>query len=273
MAKQKKDTEKQNISIIEFLKNKKQYPAIDLVRNNPEKAAMISKLVGSKNPIVNMVKRDRSGYLMADNKLVEISNTIKNRLSDNENIMRLFPDIELCAQILTSSILSPKDMIKTELIFNLENSILPPTVSTKLLEILKTYLDKEYNLEKKIPGILRESLFDTGCYITAIIPEASVDSIINRDQHISIESLSEIFKNNKGDLVNMGFLGNVKNESENTGFVMSLESFSFNKKLNDFQPSFSIEDSKDIGISLVKRIKKQNEKDGSFSFEDRKSVV
>ena len=273
MTEQKRNNTKNsnNLSIIEYLKNKNSYPAIDLVRNNPEKAAMISKLVGSTNPVVNMVKRNNSGYLMSDNKLLEMSNVIKNRLTDNENIMQLFPDIELCAQILTSSILSPKDMVKTELIFNLKNYILPPSVSTKLLEKLKKYLNEEYDLEKKIPSILREALFDVGCYATAIIPEASVDSIINRNQNISIESLTEIFKDNSGELVSLGFLGNIEEpKNKNTNSIISLESFTFNKKINNFKSSFLIEESRDIGISLKRKIKTIGDNGKTISFEDIK---
>jgi hypothetical protein len=189
------------------LERGKSYPAPSLIKESPEVAALVSKLVGSINPVVAQTKSNHSHHTMTDNRLREMSRVIQTRVTDNENIMQLFPDIELCAQILVSSILSPKDMVTTEVIYRVKDSILPPEVTQKLLDTLKDTLEDHYGLKQQLPHLLREILFDAGSHVIAILPESSVDAIINRGLFVATEHLPDLFTPQR-EVVSLGYLGN-----------------------------------------------------------------
>lgn len=141
-----------------------------IVRNNPIAAATISKLNKSKKePDTNPVNAN----------IPDVSMSIRDRIKNNENIVQLFPDIELSIQILTSSILSPNDMLTTNLLYTPPEIKLPVDVKANIMDTIKRHIKVNYNLEDKLQNILRETLFTKGSYIEAVIPEASIDELIN----------------------------------------------------------------------------------------------
>lgn len=114
--------------------------------------------------------------------LRQITYDLYNKKKNNKYIIELFPDIELAIQILTSSILSPKKMNGSLVNYSLDKMIkLDPDLSYKFLNIIKEDINTHYKLDEKLSDMLRESLFETGSYVTAVIPETSVDDIINSD--------------------------------------------------------------------------------------------
>lgn len=205
----------------------KQANAVGIVESDPVLAAVISKLIEPVDKEYrNLGSKNQYQYLNNAN-VAKISNYTINRIKDNENILQLFPDIELAIQILTSSILSPKDMVKTELLYNNNNieSLFPSSVLTALTSVIKEEINLNYNLDTELTTILRESLFITGSYVKAVIPESSVDEIINSNSSVSTESISnnikEIFRDNSFKTINnLGILGN---PNETTGSKISLE--------------------------------------------------
>ena len=86
------------------MSDKKVLPKIPtLVSKQPASAAIVSKLITSK--------QERAQERKKPVNLPDISNNIKEHLRNTDDIMTLFPDIELISQILVSSILSPNDML------------------------------------------------------------------------------------------------------------------------------------------------------------------
>lgn len=231
------------------------YPAIELVKTNKNAAALFSKLIHSNNPLSRQIEKDTSGHMTGRNagKFKEISENTEQKINDNENIFQLFPDIELAAQILISSILSPNDMFTIELIYGLKQNILPPQVTNALMKCIKNNLESYYELDKKIATILRESFFDIGSYVTAIIPESSLDELINKNRFISTEHLTDIIeiKNNEVHIKHIGFLGNTKNTDKSSDF--SLESFTYtsiNNSTYNYKVNFNSNDKKEIPLAL-----------------------
>jgi hypothetical protein len=151
-----------------------------LVKEQPGNAAIFSKINRDKNKLT-----DTSKILSS---VPVVANDIRERIKDNDDILQLFPDIELAMQILTSSILAPNDMITTSLIYKAPDIRLPLDVKQTMLETIEKHISTEYNFEDKLTEILRESMFLKGAYIEAIIPEASLDNIINGDGSVSVES-------------------------------------------------------------------------------------
>lgn len=165
---------------------------IKVIQSNKTKRAMVSKIIDSASDIVPVVSKltKEKGSRPVTEKPKDVNRSILNEIyrkvkstSDNsKNIITLFPDIELAIQILVSSIISPKTMVDTELQYKLDKvDNLPPTVSALIVETLNDYLDTNYELSEKLPDILRESLFNSGAYAIAVLPEASVDEVINSD--------------------------------------------------------------------------------------------
>ena len=111
-----KHTGKHNTSIralIEAKKSGTKIAAIDFVASNPELPAVLSKLVKASYPI----SYDNAGMRQIDSvdisTMKEASEEIIKKSNDADVVLELFPEMELAAQILISSIISPKDMNTT----------------------------------------------------------------------------------------------------------------------------------------------------------------
>lgn len=204
----------------------KEVPALSLVANNPQVAAIFSKLVSDREAAIKFDKNKASSFYGLDqNGLSEISQSIQNREKDAENMMQLFPDLELAAQILISSILSPKDMVNTEIIYKLRDSIIPAELGMTVVEIFSRHLEGHYKFKQKLPEILREMLFESGAYVRAVIPESAIDEVINGRGVISTESLNELFTADK-KVQQLGILGpGLSAKKEEAELKTGLESF------------------------------------------------
>lgn len=175
---------------------------VKIVNDTPASAAVLSKLNKPevKDPDLNPMNVN----------LPQIAASTWEKLKNNDDIMKLFPDVELSIQIMVSSIISPNDLLTTKLSYDVENIRLPLDIKNTLLEIIEEHIEKHYKLTKKLPDIIREALYTKGAYIEAIIPEASLDDIINNrsvDGTISFE--------------NYGFLGSYDTNKVN----LSLEKY------------------------------------------------
>lgn len=172
-----------NVSnLVEIIKrNKEKKIAVNkIIEGAPSALPILPKLIADKNTVRSMGKNDN---ININRGLLEsIHAKIKNSNNNNKNIIKLFPDIELAIQILVSSILSPKKMTDIELNYKLKkNTSLNVTALSDVLLKIKEYISETYEIEEKLPDILREALFNTGSYSLAVIPESSVDDVINSD--------------------------------------------------------------------------------------------
>lgn len=199
---------KENLkNVIKMINTGKKYPALQLVKQNPEAAAVISKLVKPRDKSDFDVAKPDTYYNLNQSQIQNISDKTKSRIKDNENILQLFPDIELAAQILISSILSPKDMVKTEIIYKAKETILPAELSMKLNAEFQKHIEGHYGILDDVQQVLRDTLFDKGSHIKAVIPESIVDEIINSNIRVSNEALTDLFTD-KGTSKHLGILGN-----------------------------------------------------------------
>lgn len=188
----------------------KSIPA-SVILQNPQLAATMSKLVAPNNRGTQRIKDSENTAGLLNTGVSQISKTIMARVEDNDNILRLFPDIKLAMQIVISSILSPKDMLKSELIYSTKTNRFPATLVTKLTKVIREALDVEYKLSEELPEILEQALFMAGSAPKAILPEAAVDAMINQKHAMVAESLisSELFiDRDMTRLAPMGLLGN-----------------------------------------------------------------
>ena len=105
--------------------NGERFPVLNVIRNNPGLAATLSKL--RSDNVQPRYSQGGNRELMPPNALAFRGQSEKTigEIKDAEGVMQILPDIELSAQILTSSILSPKDMVTTELIFKGPEGVCP----------------------------------------------------------------------------------------------------------------------------------------------------
>lgn len=208
--------------LVNSLNTGKTFPAMQLVKSNPEAAAILSKLVKPHIEADFDLSKKSSYFSLNQGQLQSISESIKNRTKDNDNILSLFPDIELAIQIEISSILSPKDMVNSVLIYKTKDTVLPSELLLKLNNIVSSNMEGYYDIKKDLPDILRETLFSTGSYVKTVLPESVVDEIINGSGVVSTEGIKEIFGTNN-TIPNLGILGKpgVKDEIR-----IGIESFS-----------------------------------------------
>jgi hypothetical protein len=213
------------------LANKGQtYPVMKLVSDNPDMAALISKMVS--NPATPTSYDNKGQRTIAQPNSYEFKNTswrTARNANDARAVMQMFPDMELAAQILVSSILSPKDMMTTELIFQAPENVVSNQISGELLRIIRQHFDQVYKIKPMLGRILRDILFEKGSYICAVIPENSLDEIINRHTTITMEGISELI-DKEGKVRSIGILGPSKKpngapDSVDPSPGVSLESF------------------------------------------------
>ncbi len=184
----------------------KKVPAMDLVRQDPEMAALISKLVTPREPARYDGKGNRQVSDPDAYSFRNISDKLSENIRDAEIIMQLLPDMELWSQILISSILSPKDMMTTELNYAPPADLLPSEVGNSLIQVLKNHFEQVYKIKPILQDILKDILFKTGSYPVAVIPENSLDEVINGTPKITMESLRN-YIGQDGEIKPIGLLG------------------------------------------------------------------
>lgn len=184
----------------------KRYSAMTLVRTDPGMAATVSKMVHGRTP----PRYDSSGNMTTDNPSIQAlknvsDNTVQN-ISDAQTVMQTLPELELAAQILVSSVLSPKDMMTVELIYKAPENLVTPEVNTAMTNRVRLHFEQNYKIKQVLPRLLRDVLFETGSYPVAVIPENSIDDVINSNRKVSMESLSDHFERD-GKIKPLGLLG------------------------------------------------------------------
>jgi hypothetical protein len=205
-------------------------PVIDLVRSNPQIPAVISKLISSSDQSITHDNRgNRKIGTTGTNNFSSISNSIASKVADAESIVELFPDMELSAQILISSILSPNDMTSNELNLTVPTGLKCSDFSGSLITEVKDFISKDYKIESLLPIILRRVLFESGSYPMVVIPESSIDELIN-GSNVGLESLTELTKltdKDKKTFKSIGILGDpdiIVSSSNESNIRLGLES-------------------------------------------------
>lgn len=201
-------------------------PAVRFARKDPKLASVITKLEAPK------VKppHDNDGNIKPSITNYHIIRSILSkraqRNQDIANIMKMLPDVELSVQILTSSILSPKDMTSSELLYETPRNVFSPELTASVLAVIKESLENDYKLKDLLPVMIREAMFEKGAYPIAVIPENVVDAIINGATSLSTESIAELRRvfRKDGTAYPIGILGGVSKE-ENESFGPTLESY------------------------------------------------
>jgi hypothetical protein len=131
------------------------------------------------------------------------------RIRDNNNILQLLPDISLAIEIIIGGVLSPKDLMTTTLTFKCNDGAFNDKLAVRLLSVVDNYFVSSYKLIDELPKMLRDIIAKTGSYPIAVLPETSVDYIINSNSRVTLESIKMGVGDN-GKLKPLGFIANAR---------------------------------------------------------------
>lgn len=201
-----------------------QSAVLGLVRTNPDLVAQITKLTTPRQQSMHDNAGQRTITPPRQSDFQNISAGVSQKDSDAETLVQLFPEIKLASEILISSIISPNDMFTEELSFVGTDGLLSQPLSANLLPLLRAYFTDKHNLLAELPKILKESLFGSGAYAVAVIPESSVDDLINGTSAISRETLAAVMEQD-GRFHPVGYLGSSAQDNTNGTRTFSTERF------------------------------------------------
>lgn len=218
------------------------FPSVSLVRENPALAAALSKLVTPVTPPSYNRSGEREPAQPNTFEFRSRGEQIAQKIADAKTVMQVLPDVELAKQILVSSILSPKDMVTTELTYKISDGLMSPEISAALIGVVKKTFEQEYKIKPLLSTMLGDILFETGSYPVAVIPENTIDDVINSNSAITMESFGgEIDRN--GRIINKGILGPVSETKPRpySNSVFSLESYDYSPTGYDVNPDVDFE--------------------------------
>ena len=179
------------------------------VRANPEDAASLSKMTtGMQN---NVPSQARGLQTINTHLFRQALLSRAKRNTDNELVMRLLPDLELASQIVTSSILSPKDMSSTSVLnYSPGKRVFKNGLEAQMLEIIREHFRVDYPFQNELYKIVEDSLIKKGSKPIIVLPENAIDSFINHGTTLTIEHFTNEFSslvNKQGELHTIGLLG------------------------------------------------------------------
>lgn len=200
------------------------YPKLNMFKKDPIANSIVTKLVSDRTQ-GGFTPHRRGDQPPAESVIRRISDDVTQNINDSTNIFQLLPDTELAMQILISSILSPKDMINVELGYRVDPSVLESEISGPMIEVVRRHFEDVYKIKKELPKILEECLFTKGSYPLMVLPESSLDAMINSDQQVSVEAFKGALMGPGGRLSSIGLLG--PSESNKVRGTFSLEGLGY----------------------------------------------
>ncbi len=172
--------------------------------------SIMSKLVTPKG---KSSSDDNITNLPTQHELQPLMRDTIQRSKDADNAFEVLSDLEMVAQVAISSILSSKDLITTTLVYDCSGD-LPFELRNSLIRIVADHFTDEYKLPSYLYDILYDVMFKTGSYPVAIIPESSVDTLINSGREgVARESIQEKLKDKFGF---RNILGSTEDATEST---------------------------------------------------------
>lgn len=180
------------------------FQRLELFRDNPVAQAIVTKLVPSTN---NRWGNDKKDIAPDESTLERISKMVASDIDDASNMLQIHPDLGLAKEIMVSLIIAPKDLLTHKLTWGSNKCDLPSNMVGAMTEHLSTFFDQTYKINDLLIPACEDALFNTGSYPLVIIPESSLDNIINQNGRIALESLSDTTIFESGHIKNRGILG------------------------------------------------------------------
>lgn len=189
-----------------FDRNTNVLKPITLDKSGTYDSRIKNKLVGMRASKNKDNKKNRSAA--GEHFIREQSRGMAEAIKDNEALQETLPDIKLAKRIFVSGILSPNDMMSADLNYTLNDGVKNNEFTSSIIGIIEKHFSEVYKLSEILPRLIEDCLFDTGSYPLAIIPETTIDEVINSNCAVGVESLAEGAVSAKSPL---GLLGSNNN--------------------------------------------------------------
>lgn len=162
--------------------------------------------------------------------LNNLSDATVSNIEEYNLIFQSLPDTKIAMEIWVSCLLSPKDSVTESLAWSInnKNSEYSAELFNEMLTELKDYFETDYELFDILKPAIEDALFKTGSYPLVILPESSIDDIINGKTVVSNEAIANsTFKKVYNDYVipSIGYLGSptVATETKKVGLESVLD--------------------------------------------------
>lgn len=154
-----------------------------------EVRATIAKLQPDPHAPTN---RQKNVHLPDSRVLAHVANTTIGNIKDARNLFQILPDMGFAREIIISATISPGDLTSSELLYSVRNDDLDSNLTGPMLRIVQEFFDDSYRIRSLLYPILNDVLFETGSYPLLIMPESSIDRIINADNYSGVGMESAI---------------------------------------------------------------------------------
>lgn len=157
--------------------------------DNETKAALSKMQPDPRGPT-----NPRQNMRLPDNRvLAHVANTTIGNIRDARNLFQILPDMDYARQILISATLAPGDLTDVKVLYSVKNQQLDTNLTGPLLRKVQEFFDDSYRITSLLAPILNDVLFEKGSYPIMILPESSIDRIINADNYggVSFESAAQ----------------------------------------------------------------------------------
>jgi len=172
--------------------------------------------------------------------LAQVANTTIGNIQDARNLFQVLPDMDYARQVLISATISPGDLTDSKVLYSIKDDSLDTNLTGPLLRQVQEFFDNSYRIRTLLHPILNDVMFETGSYPVLIMPESSIDRIINGENYagVSMESAIGVLDNHlreetdgQGNYLPWGILGNPVTDPKKTDSYtgVSFESMHFDR--------------------------------------------
>lgn len=238
---------------------------VQVIKTEEEKA-IESKLISAPFSMRSPQQQGPNGTPYPNSQVAStIINDTAQNIIDGRNLTRLLPDIKVARMLLVSAIQSPNDLISCSLSF-LSDSEDFGNSKSGLLEIAEDAFRDIHKIDEIIPVWLDEILFERGAKAVMVLPESSLDDIINsdiieKDNRVRLESFSNNITE-KGAFPSTGLLGSPEKGKQVTKQTVN-DVLKRARKLNMANESF------DNGVIKDRLTSNSLEQERSFTFKNK----
>lgn len=231
-----------------------EFKQLNVIKNNEIARSVASKLI--KDSSGSGVEGYNGKTSPSDSIINTLSKNTATNIEDYSYIFQTLPDTKTAMEIWVSCLITPKDGMTESLIWSVDNSATEYSAELfgYLLNELKDYFENDYDIKVLLKPAIENALFKTGSYSLVVIPESSLDDIINGKSAVSNEAMvHKLFDGGDGSFPQLGILGDVN------GSNIGLESLISNPTVNTstinrtIHPGLTVSDNPN-GLKLFKAL-------------------
>lgn len=183
------------------------------------------------NAVLNLLRKDvHAPTGTASKPVVDINRFTMDKVSrqtsqdqtDSDAVMQLLPELQLVKTVTIGTTLDPKSMSESNLTFTVDPTVFDSEIGKLLLEPIESFFKKDYKIDDRLDLILTDCLFTKGSSVLCVLPENTLDALVNGRRQMSMESFDLVRKSASASYGKpLGILGSPKPPKD--GVKISLE--------------------------------------------------